>query len=224
MGQLMKLEIEKFKLQKQMIGVLITILGIMVFLTVSFVDTYTDASQQLDSSQNIRWMINLLNTGAFLVYSSTMVSKIVVNEYSRGTIYVLFSYPINRIKLMLSKIILIFLFTVCSTILGDVLCTLYVNLINANVQVMTSMIGWDSEILSLYIFGSILGGILSTIPFVTGMYSKSTSVPIVTSVILVAVMQALIGRNPEILTTIWNLVLIAGIVILLATYTLIKKV
>ncbi|OJG72187.1 hypothetical protein RV11_GL003158 [Enterococcus phoeniculicola] len=220
----MKLEIEKFKLQKQMIGVLITILGIMVFLTVSFVDTYTDASQQLDSSQNIRWMINLLNTGAFLVYSSTMVSKIVVNEYSRGTIYVLFSYPINRIKLMLSKIILIFLFTVCSTILGDVLCTLYVNLINANVQVMTSMIGWDSEILSLYIFGSILGGILSTIPFVTGMYSKSTSVPIVTSVILVAVMQALIGRNPEILTTIWNLVLIAGIVILLATYTLIKKV
>lgn len=224
MKKLMQLEIEKYKLKKQLFGIVLTILGIMIFLSISFMDNHMNSIQQLDTSENIRWMINLLNTGAFLVYSSTLISKIIISEYLKGTIFVLFSYPINKKKLLLSKVVLIVLFTVSAIILGDIICTLYVNFLNQKIQVITSPIPWNTDLFLLFIFGMLLGGILSIVPFIVGMLNKSTSIPIVTAVILVVIMQSFIDRDPEVYQAVLTLIGSTSIVLLLAGYTLSHKI
>ena len=50
--------------------------------------------------RDIRKVIQLLLTTVFIVYSSAVLSTLVISEYNRKTILVMFSYPIDRKKII----------------------------------------------------------------------------------------------------------------------------
>lgn len=58
--------------------------------------------------------------GIFSVISATMSSKLIVDEYQGKKAILLFSYPISRKKLMETKILLVFLFTLGSMLISGV--------------------------------------------------------------------------------------------------------
>ncbi|MEW9095505.1 MAG: ABC transporter permease [Clostridiaceae bacterium] len=225
MLQLIKLEVKKYKLKRYIKGVIIAILCIMAFLTMSFIDTISHPQQEMDTYKSVLWMINVLVTGTFLIYSSALMAKIIIGEYRDKTILVMFSYPINRRKLIFTKLFIVVLFTMSCILIGNVLCTLFVVILDSFVDVVAGSFNL-SYISSFMIFlGSVfMGGILSLLPFTFGMRKRSVASTIVSAVLIVCLMQPIIGRDPDLRNTLIKLIIIAVVSISVAVHTLRKEI
>ncbi len=75
--EMIKLEFVKFRLQRQIIGVALTIIGLLLFLTISFVDNKVHTNQVLDTSQSVQRMIAFLAASMFMVYAAGLISKLI---------------------------------------------------------------------------------------------------------------------------------------------------
>ncbi|MBO0584849.1 hypothetical protein EXQ36_11415 [Clostridium botulinum] len=71
---------------------------------------------------------------------------------------------------------------------------------------------------------TVMGGMLSLMPFAIGMKKKSVPSTIVTAVVISALMQPVIGNHPELKDTLIKLIIVTLITLILATYTIIKKI
>lgn len=226
MLQLIKLEIKKYKLNKYIKGVIISIIGIMAFLTMSFIDTKINTPNDLDKYKSVIWMINVLSTDVALIFASTITGKIAIGEYRNKTILVMFSYPINRKKLMLSKLIIVFVFSMVCVFISDLICILYAVGLDSIFNVIGGSFNFNYLIdSSLSILGfTVMAGILSLAPFAIGMKKKSVPSAVVTAVIIAALMQPVIGHDPQVRETLIKLVIITLITFALTTYTLVKDI
>lgn len=54
----------------------------------------------------------------------------IVNEYTHKTILVMFSYPLDRRKLILAKLLLITALVMCSMILGYICCSVFIVIVD----------------------------------------------------------------------------------------------
>lgn len=224
MLQLVKLELKKYKLKRYIIEAIICIFCIMAFVTMSFITTLSDPLQQMDTYESTLWMINVLVTGTFLVFSSVLTAKIIIGEYKNKTILVMFSYPINRKKIIIAKLTIIFIFTITSILIGDLLCTAYVIGLDSIIDVVKGNFSFAYFSTSI-LFGSVvMGGILSLVPFAFGMIKKSGPATIVTAILIVVLMQPIIGKNPNLNSTILKLSIIAILSLITVIYTLRKQV
>ena len=75
------------------------ILFSILFITISLWDSMTDPKQVKDTFESTYLVIGLLMSFIFLVYSSVLTAKLVIGEYNHRTITIMFSYPLNRIKI-----------------------------------------------------------------------------------------------------------------------------
>lgn len=226
MLQLIKLEIKKYKLNGYIKGVIIAIIGIMAFLTMSFIDNKINSPQNLDTYKSVIWMINVLSTDVFLIFSASITAKIIIGEYKNKTILVMFAYPINRKKIILSKLIIVVVFAMACILIGDILCILYAVILDSIIDVVSGNFSfkyiYDA---SLSFLGfTIMGGILSLMPFTIGMKKKSVPSTIVTAVIISVLMQPVIGHEPQVKETFIKLIIITLITLILTTYTIIKDI
>lgn len=226
MKHLLRLEMKKNNLKGHIKGVFIAVFCIMVFITISLVDSLTDPEQTKDTYESILRMINLLVTGVFIVYSSVWTSKLIISEYTERTILIMFSYPINRKKLILAKLLMICGFTISSMFLGYICCIGYMVLLDVTFDVMVGpfMVSYLYLILGEVICGLCLGAVISLIPFIIGIRKKSLPVTVVTAIILVCLMQPIIGRNPGLVESIIKIGIIAVITLALVKYTLDNKI
>lgn len=226
MKHLIRLEVKKNRLKGHMKGAFIATFCIMVFMTISFVDTVTDPEQTKDTYESILRMVNLLVTGVFIVYSSVWTSKLIISEYTNRTILIMFSYPINRKRLILAKLLMISGFTVSSMLLGYICCIGYMVLLDKIFDVMVGsfMASYIYFVLSEVICGLCLGAVVSLIPFIVGIRKKSLPLTVVTAIISVCLMQSIIGRNPGLLESIIKIGIIAAITLALVKYTLDNKI
>lgn len=226
MLQLIKLEIKKYKLNKYIKGVIISIIGIMAFLTMSFIDNKINSPQDLDTYESVIWMINILTTDVFLIFSAAITAKIIIGEYRNKTISIMFLYPINRKKIMLAKLTIVVVFAMVCILIGSILCILYTVVLDSIIDVVAGNFSFSyiyNASLSFLGF-TIMGGILSLMPFTVGMRKKSVPSTVITAVIIAALMQPVIGHNPQIKDTVIKLVIITIIAFLLAIYTIIKDI
>ena len=226
MFQLIELEIKKYKLKKYIKGVIIAIICVMAFLTMSFIDSKINTPQDLDKYKSVIWMINVLITDVSLIFSSTIIAKIIIGEYRNKTILVMFSYPISRKKIMLSKLIIVAVFAMAVILIGNTLCILYTVILDSIVDVVAGSFSFNYiSAASLSFLGfTVMGGILSLIPFYVGMRKKSAPSTVVTAVIIAALMQPVIGHDPQVKNTLIKLSIITLIAFILAAYTLIKHI
>ncbi|MCQ4922037.1 ABC transporter permease [Tissierella carlieri] len=199
MMQLMRLELKKYKLQYHIIGVIIAILLIMAFITISLVDSMTDPTQTKDTYESTFMAINLLITVIFLVYSSVLISKIVISEYNNKTIMILFCYPVSRKKLMITKLLMVSIFTIIAMTISYLCCTLYLIVMDYYFDMVQGT--FNRSYLNPYILEAVtsivMSGVLSLIPFVIGMQKKSVPITIVSSLLVIFLRQVII-------TKIWN--------------------
>lgn len=191
MIHLMRLELRKNKITKYLLLSVCLILFSILFITISMLDSAADPTQSKDTFENIFLMINVLLSFVFIVFYSVLVSSLVIKEYSTKTILIMFSYPINRKKLIRAKLLVISIFIALSMLFGYVLCCSYI----VSVDYFFDLLGGDFEvslltnwimIMTTTILICICIGLLT---FGAGMIKKSVSFTIVSSIIFIFIMQ-----------------------------------
>lgn len=224
MTHLIKLELKKFGIAQNIIFMFAAILFSILFITISLWDSMTDPKQVKDTFESTYLVIGLLMSFIFLVYSSVLTAKLVIGEYNHRTITIMFSYPLNRIKLIASKLTIIMVYTAISMTIGYICCSSYIifadksfNMLDGTFQ--PSMLRtW----IPMAITTVIICMVLSLWSFIIGMIRKSVPATIVTSLIVIVLRQVIITKNTTNQESIMQVILVA-IVTVIATLLIFKR-
>ncbi|WP_244280815.1 ABC transporter permease [Paenibacillus jilunlii] len=195
--KLIQLEIRKNKLTGMLKGVAIAVLMIFGFMLLL---TYVDAEGgngggEFNTYTEMLEGLYILVKVTFVVFASVVLSKLVIDEYKNNTITLLFMYPISRKKLLGAKIIIVFLFTLLSVFISDILISALLIGINSFTHVipgqleLTAIPGEVARIGADAIYAAGIG----LIPLYIGMRKKSVPATIVTSVLFVGVSSSDFG-------------------------------
>ena len=114
MTHLMRLELKKVGLKKYVIFSMIGIFISMYFLFVGLNDSSTIKSNYETAFSTVGMIFCVY----YITLFSVLVATYIINEYNHKTILVMFSYPIDRRKLMIAKLLLITLLVMFSMIVG----------------------------------------------------------------------------------------------------------
>lgn len=197
MAHLIKLELKKFGIARNIIFMLTAILFSILFITISLWDSMTDPEQVKDTFESTYLVISLLMSFIFLVYSSVLTAKLVIGEYNQRTIMIMFSYPLNRMKLIASKLTIIMVYTVISMTIGYVCCSSYIIFADRyfNMLAGTFQPSMLRTWIPMAITTVIVCMVLSLWPFIIGMIRKSVPATIVTSLFIIVFRQVIISKN-----------------------------
>lgn len=226
MTHLIKLELKKFGIARNVIFMLAAILFSIIFITISLWDSMTDPEQAKDTFESTYLVINLLMSFIFLVYSSVLTARLVIGEYNQRTITIMFSYPLNRIKLIASKLTIIMVYTAISMAIGCVCCSSYIVFMDRFFDMLEGT--FQPSMLQMWIPMAITTVIVCTVlslwPFIIGMIRKSVPVTIVTSIIVIVFRQAIITKNVTNQESILQILLVSIITLASAFLIFQKKV
>lgn len=222
MTHLMKLELKKIGLKKY---VLFSIVGVFISIFFVFVGL-NDSSTTKYSYETAFTMVGLMFCFYYIILFSVLVVTYIINEYSSKTILVMFSYPIDRRKLIMAKLLLITLLIMVSMIIGYICCGIfiiavdkYLGLIRGEFEI-SILLHWIPTALKAVITFCAFG--VGT--FVVGMLKKSVPMTIISAVIFAYVRQFFLAGTNRIEES-W--VFVVGVVIVMIAgvyYTLIHKV
>lgn len=181
MMHLMKLELKKVGLKKY---ILFSILGIFASLFFLFIGL-NDSSTVKSSYETAFSTVGLIFCVYYIILFSVLVSAYIINEYNNKTILVMFSYPINRKMLMLSKLLLIALLIISSMIVGYFCCGVFIVILDKNFGIIQGE--FNISILYSWIATAIKAIItfcsLGMCTFIVGMIKKSVPMTIVSAVV-----------------------------------------
>ena len=219
MAHLIKLELKKFGIARNIIFMLAAILFSILFITISLWDSMTDPEQIKDTFESTYLVIGLLMSFIFLVYSSVLTARLVIGEYNQRTITIMFSYPLNRIKLIASKLTIIMVYTAISMAIGYACCSGYIVFADGTFQ--PSMLRtW----IPMAITTVIVCTVLSLWPFIIGMIRKSVPATIVTSLIVIVFRQVIIGKNTTNQESILQIFIVAIVTVVITLFIFKRKV
>ena len=133
-------------------------------------------------------MIGVLVRAAFIVFASVLISKLIIDEYRNNTISILFTYPINRKKIMLAKILLIAGFTFVNILLSSVFIGFMFFLADLGLNFVPEQLtsGTLTESIIQMPLTAFAAAGMGLIPLYFGMIRKSVPVTIVTSILLIS--------------------------------------
>src|SRR5688572_22543485 len=97
MLQIMKLEWNKNQMTRYFKTFVCCILGIYGFVTLIAID-----SGDMGSFQEFMSLITVITNITFITFGSVILSRLVISEFRTKTMQVLFTYPIQRKKLLLA--------------------------------------------------------------------------------------------------------------------------
>ncbi|MBF4693533.1 ABC transporter permease [Fusibacter ferrireducens] len=195
MHKLMKLESKKYNFKRYIFkAISITLILITFLLLIFFADQEISGKTFMDIHQIYMLSKTLVNI-SFLILASVMLGRIVIGEYDKQTISILFSYPISRKKLILSKLLLIcsfiFIAIICATTL--LTSTLYVvSHIYYDTPFDITPQGYWSLLVNLLI-NSLAYTCLSTTSLYFGLKKKSSTRTIIAGVIIALFLGSNIG-------------------------------
>lgn len=136
----------------------------------------------------------------------------------------MFSYPLNRMKLITSKLTIIMVYTAISIVIGYVCCSGYIVLMDRFFDMLegTFQLSMFQTWISMAITTVIVCTVLSLWPFIIGMIRKSVPTTIVTSLMVIVFRQVIISKDATYQESILQILLVA-IVTLVATLFIFKK-
>lgn len=201
MIKLISLELKRNSLKSYHIAVaIITVimLGFLYLLAAIPKMDPADTDAELFMSYNfIIGLSNVVCMAVFSIMSAVMASKFIVEEYTGKKAILLFSYPIEREKILEAKILMVFSYTAFSMIVcGGFILTVFLGTERlfplCSDTISLGMI-WD-DILSL-LCCSFIAAMLGVISLWFGFVKKSISVTIVASCIIVSVICQIMGMS-----------------------------
>ena len=224
MANLIKLEFKKFGIARNIIFAVAAILFSILFITVSLCDSMTDPKQTKDTFESTYLVIGLLMSFIFLVYSAILTVRLIIGEYTQRTITIMFSYPLKRVNLIASKLIIITVYTAISMMIGYICCSGYIVLMDRLFDMLegTFQISMLQTWIPMAISAIVVCTLLSLWSFIIGMIRKSVPAAIVTSLFAIVFRQVIISKNATNQESLLQILLVA-IVTSGATLFIFKK-
>lgn len=190
MLNLIKLELRKNNIRTYIIAsIIITIvmLGFMyLFAYAPYLEPNDEDMKIFTGYRNILSLFSVMNMSAFCVLSSVMYSKIVIEEYSGKRTILLFSYPVSRSKMFLSKIAVVSIFSSLAMMMSNIIVfstfgisELFFPLVNENFTTFIIL-----HALKITIVMAILVAGLGIISTAIGFIKKSIPSTIISAILL----------------------------------------
>lgn len=188
MLKLIKLEIKKFKLAGYMKTVMFINLGIMIAVCGIYFAEKSEGGTSFDSYTHSFEMIGIIVRAAFIVFASVLISKLIIEEYRNNTISILFTYPINRKRIMMAKILLITGFTFVNIVLSSIFIGSIFFLADFGMNIVPDQLtsGTLTESILKMTLTAVAAAGMALVPLYFGMKKKSVPVTIVTSILLIS--------------------------------------
>ena len=196
MLHLMKLELKKFKLGwyvKRAIIANIVILALMIFVSII---AQVEGDAEIRNPETILLMASTIVRATFIVFGSVLIARLIIGEYKNKTILIMFSYPINRKKMMASKLAITATVTFITVIVSNILVVGIFFGIDSYFSILPNSFTVDQlmqEGIKLVPLAIATAG-MSLIPLYFGMRKRSVPTTIVSSLIVVTIAM---NGNPE---------------------------
>ncbi|AKL85367.1 ABC transporter permease [Bacillus atrophaeus] len=192
MWNLMRIELKKMKLGWYARGAIIANLILLGFLwMVSYVEKIEgeETMQTIDESFLI---IGTLVRGVFIIFGAVLIARLVISEFKNKTILVLFTYPVNRKKLLASKLMIAFGLTFITILISNVFVAFAFFFLNSIYhmipgEVTSDIVSQQAVKMAVFAFGA--AG-TSLVPIFFGMRKYSVPATIISSVIIVMAMSS----------------------------------
>lgn len=225
------LNLIRLEWKKNNIGKYIRNAAIMTFVLLFFIllmarELDADTSMEAYNGSVVNTTVDLFTHMGYIVFTGVMIASFIVGAYEKKTINLMFSYPIKRQTILMSKVLAVWIFNFVALTLSKILiyaillCTKSLtNISGSSIQfAMPSF--WLNIVISSIAMVSV-----SFIALLIGLKMKSGKAAIITSVILVCVTQGNVGTY----TLVGNapfyalLFVLAGLSVILSIYNVETK-
>ena len=218
MKTLIRLELRKTNFRTYAISALIIaviMLGFLYLFAYAPMLETNDADMKIFSGyENLIPLYGVLNMTVFCVLAAVIYSKIIIEEYSGKRPILLFSYPINRKKIMLSKLCIVFVFTVIAMFISNFLIFIifgvsekFLHLVSETTLIMS---------LSAASIGILAVGI--------GFIKKSVPTTIVSAVLIASLMCNIVANTTSSKIAMYIFVAVMILIGIMFSAILMKKV
>ena len=196
MLKLIKLEWRRNNIGKLIRSAAIMTAVVMFFIIMTAGEAAADfATRGFFNKSFINASVELFTHMSYMVFTGVMLAGFIVGDYERGTIRLLFSYPIKRQKIMLSKMFAVWIFNFTALIISKLLIYAAVLLTRSFTHIPASDIPYGSWLFWAEVFLSSAAMVsISFLALPVGMKMKSSRATVVTAVIVVCFTQGNIGE------------------------------
>ncbi|WP_374964771.1 ABC transporter permease [Lysinibacillus sp. RS5] len=142
-------------------------------------------------------LTNILIRIVFIIFSSVILSRLVIDEYKNKTVQLLFTYPLKRKKIILAKLSLVFGFCFFSIIVATFMINIAVYFLNPMMNLFDTPVEIQemvATIPSTFVNAFMMAGV-SLIPLYFGMRRKSTASTITSAVLIGFVINATVSNG-----------------------------
>ncbi|GIN18888.1 ABC transporter permease [Siminovitchia fordii] len=205
MYHLMKLELQKYRVNNFFKASIIVIFCMTVLACgIPIIESHENGLE-FQTAAHFFTISSAIARGSFTVFAGVLIAKMVISEFKNRTVLVMFSYPVNRKKLIITKLLLIFLFTFVSMIVANLFVNGIFILLNSFfplvVGLEVTMNDFFNELPRAMLFCFASAG-ASLVPLYFGMKKYSVPATIVASILVVCISCQSFGPDFS-LASIW---------------------
>ncbi|MFD4854525.1 ABC transporter permease [Bacillus mycoides] len=197
MFKLMKLEWKKHKLSSYFKGVAICIIAIFAAVSLMALGMKGEGDAAITDFTKYMILANLIIRVTFIIFSSVILSRLVIDEYKNKTMQLLFMYPLQRKVVMGAKLAIVFSFCFVSTIIATFIISLLLFCMNPMMGLLETPVTMGeiiSTVPATFINAFMISGI-SLIPLFFGMRKKSAPTTITSAVIIAMIINGNVGTG-----------------------------
>lgn len=199
MLRFMKLELRRNKTQTYYLATLATFMLVVGF---TYLFAYVPQLNPEDADlllfagyDNVIALSTLICMAIFCVLSSVMYSRFVIDEYAGKRATLLFSYPVDRRKILLAKLLVVFIYIFTAMTICNLLSLVIFAVTERFVPMVNDTMTIDT--ITTAIKGTVVMGLtsasLGVVATGIGFIKKSVPTTIVSSVVMVAVLGNLMS-------------------------------
>ncbi|WP_191560404.1 ABC transporter permease [Metabacillus idriensis] len=219
MLDLMKLELKKINIRTYInstIVISIILLGLIYMIAfIPRVETNDPNIHIFSGYKNIITLFGILNMTVFCILASVMYSRFVIEEYKGNRAILLFSYPIRRSKIFISKVMIVSIFTIISMSISNIIIYFIFGVSETFLPLVNDSITFEviaKSIMTTIIMAATAVG-LSIISMGIGFIYKSVPTTIVSAILFCSLFSNISGalRSITLSTIFMSIAIIAAI-------------
>lgn len=171
-------------------------------------DGTLDAAPRMDT---ISSPIELFTDMAFLIFTGVMLASFIVSAYKNKTMNLMFTYPVKRQKILVSQMMAVWIFNFAALVVSK--SAIYLCICMGSKYMRSSFaVDFDMGSISFYIRLILKSFVMVSVSFIAlfvGMVMKSSKAVIITSFLLIFLIQANVGDFTMADSVVFPLVLTA---------------
>lgn len=194
MIKLIKLEWKTHNIGKYIRNAAITTSVLLIFVMAMAGELNADETVALYGKSMLNASVELFTHMSYIIFTGTMLSSFIVAAYENRTITLMFSYPIKRQRILLSKILAVWIFNYAALVLSKLLLYASLLLTKSCTHITAESIRLYDAAFYIEIFLSSAAMVsISCLALPIGLKMKSSRAVIITSVLITCLTQGNIG-------------------------------